>query len=175
MTEDVAIINPAPPKGGPPLPPFVVMAGSLPDLATVCGSLGVDKTGFRSLITSRLYAEKGRGYALVGPLIGAPYAVMLMETLIAWGAQTLLFFGWCGSISSEVHIGDIIVPTGALIDEGTSLHYRMKTGQIAAPGNRITAEITQAMAQKGIPHHTGTIWTTDGFFRETPERVRHFQ
>jgi uridine phosphorylase len=175
MSQDLAIINPAPPKGGPPLPPFVVMAGSLPDLTTVCGNLGVDKTGFRSFITSRLYTEEGRRYALTGPLIGAPYAVMLMETLIAWGAQTLVFLGWCGAISAEVQIGDIIVPTGALIDEGTSLHYRMKTGEMVVPGNRITTKITQEMTRKGISHHTGAIWTTDGFFRETPERVRHFQ
>jgi uridine phosphorylase len=175
MSEDLAIINPAPPKGGAPLPPFVVMAGSLPDLAAICGSLGVDKTGFRSFLTSRLYTEAEQKFALAGPLIGAPYAVMLMETLIAWGAQTLVFFGWCGAISPEVHIGDIIVPTGALIDEGTSLHYRMKTGGMATPGNRITTAITQEMAEKAIPHHTGVIWTTDGFFRETPERVRHFQ
>jgi uridine phosphorylase len=151
------------------------MAGSLPDLATICGSLGVDKTGFRSFLTSRLYSEAGRQFALAGPLIGAPYAVMLMETLIAWGAQTLLFFGWCGAISPEVQVGDIIVPTGALIDEGTSLHYRMKTGGMATPGNRITAAITRELAQKEMAHHSGVIWTTDGFFRETPERVRHFQ
>jgi uridine phosphorylase len=175
MTEDVAIINPAPPKGGPPLPPFGVMAGSLPDLSVLCGNLGVDKNGFRSFITSRLYVEEGRSYTLVGPLIGAPYAVMLMETLIAWGAKKLIFFGWCGAISPEVEIGDILVPTRALIDEGTSLHYRMKTGETAVPGSSITAEITKEMARKEVPFHTGTIWTTDGFYRETPERVRHFQ
>jgi uridine phosphorylase len=175
MTEDVAIINPAPPKGGPPLPPFGVMAGSLPDLSVLCSSLGIDKTGFRSFFTSRLYAGEAGGYALVGPLIGAPYAVMLMETLIAWGAKKLLFFGWCGAISAELRIGDILVPTGAHIDEGTSLHYRMKTGEIALPGNQIFTEITQEMARNQIPYHTGTIWTTDGFYRETPERVEHFQ
>lgn len=175
MTKDLAIINPAPPKGGPPLPPFGVMVGSLPDLSILCGRLGLGKASFRSFITSRLYAGEGRNYALAGPLIGAPYAVMLMETLIAWGAKKLLFLGWCGAISPEVRIGDIIVPAGAHIDEGTSLHYGMKTGEVALPGNRITEEITQEMARKEIPFHTGTIWTTDGFYRETPERVRHFQ
>jgi len=175
MSEDLAIINPAPPSGGPPLPPFGVLAGSLPDLAAICGSLGVNKAGFRSFFTSRLYTEAGQRFALAGPLIGAPYAVMLMETMIAWGAQTLLFFGWCGAISPEVQIGDIIVPTGALIDEGTSLHYRMKTGEMASAGKRITTAITRELARREMAHHTGAIWTTDGFFRETPEAVRHFQ
>jgi uridine phosphorylase len=99
----------------------------------------------------------------------------VMETLIAWGVKTLVFFGWCGAISPKVKIGDILVPTGAIIDEGTSLHYGMKTGETAVPGNRITAEIIQVMDQKEISYHTGTIWTTDGFFRETPEKVGHFQ
>jgi uridine phosphorylase len=170
-----AIINPTAPKGGPPLPPLAVMAGSLPDLSVLCGTLGIEKTGFRSFITSRLYTPKDAPCCLVGPMIGAPYAVMLMETLIAWGARECLFVGWCGSVSPHVRIGDVIVPSGALIDEGTSLHYGMETGDRVLAGERLTAHIARRLTVDGISFHSGDIWTTDGFFRETPERVTRFQ
>lgn len=175
MTEEIAIINPYAPKGGPPLPPLAVLAGNLGDLATVCGNLGIDKSAFRSFITSRLYHQPKSPYALVGPMIGAPYAVMLMETLMAWGSSSFLFFGWCGAVSPDVNIGDIIVPTAAFIDEGTSLHYHGKTGDPAVSGTEITESIIGVLNRSGLPHHRGAIWTTDGFYRETPERVKHFQ
>lgn len=175
MTEPQAIINPAPPKGGPPLPPFAAMVGSLPDLSALCGKLGLDKAGFRSFVNSRLYWAGEGAYALAGPMIGAPYAVMLLETLIAWGAERILFMGWCGAISPAVKIGDILVPTGAIIDEGTSRHYGMASEAITRPGPGITDEIQAALTRNAHPYHTGSIWTTDGFFREIPERVVHFQ
>lgn len=168
-----AVIDPAAPKGGPPLPPLAVMVGSLPDLATLCGNAGVEKTRFRSFLTSRLYIDEG--FALAGPVIGAPYAAMLLETLIAWGARTLLFFGWCGAVSPEVRIGDVIIPTGAMIDEGTSLHYGRTSGDTAYPENRVTDMLTRQLRRQDIPFHTGAIWTTDAIFRETEERVIYFQ
>jgi len=48
---------------------------------------------------------------VVGPFVGAPYAAMLLETLIAWDVEKIIFFGWCGAISHDVKIGDIIIPT----------------------------------------------------------------
>jgi uridine phosphorylase len=175
LNDTTAIVNPESPEGSPPLPSLAVMVGSLPDLTTLCGCTGLNKAGFKSLITSRLYTNEARTFALTGPIIGAPYAVILLETLIARGARTILFLGWCGAISPKVNIGDVIVPTAAVIDEGTSLHYRMKTGDTVFPGNRVTGFITQQLTQQEIPFHTGAIWTTDAIYRETRDRVIHFQ
>lgn len=175
MSDMTAIVNPAAPEGSPPLPPLAVMVGSLPDLTTLCGYAGLKKTGFKSFITSRLYTDEANSFALIGPVIGAPYAVILLEELIARGVRTLLYFGWCGGISPEVQIGDVIVPTAAVIDEGTSLHYQMKTSDTAFAENRVTGFITRHLTQQAIAFHTGTIWTTDAIYRETRKRVVHFQ
>lgn len=170
-----AIINPFPPKGGPFLPPQVAMIGNPFDLAQICDHLAIDKSAFRSFMTSRLYADKSRPYSLIGPMIGAPLAAMILETLIAWGARNFLFFGWCGAISPDVEIGDIIVPTGAWVDEGTSLHYGKKTGELINAGDTIRSQIQTTLRRSETPFHAGKIWTTDGFFRETPEQVTRFQ
>jgi uridine phosphorylase len=111
------------------------------------------------------------GISVTGPMMGAPYAVALMETLIAWGARTLLFFGWCGAISPEVEIGDIIVPTGALIDEGTSLHYGGTTGGISEASVDATQQVKQLLSGSGLTYREGLVWSTDAPFRETPDKI----
>lgn len=60
---------------------------------------------------------------IAGPFMGAPYAVMIMETLIQWGVKKFIFTGWCGSISESLKIGSILIPESAIIDEGVSRHY----------------------------------------------------
>ncbi len=113
--------------------------------------------------------------SLAGPFVGAPYAVMLLETLIAWGTRKILFVGWCGSVSETVKIGDIILPTSALIDEGTSRHYQDKNTQVAYPSDTLLSVLKAGMDQKQIPFHRGPIWTTDAVYRETRHKVSQFQ
>jgi len=118
-----------------------------------------------------LAGDTGHRVSVTGPMMGAPYAVALMETLIAWGARTLLFFGWCGAISPEVGIGDIIVPTGAVIDEGTSLHYGSTGGRVSEPSADATDQIKRLLTARGLSFREGLVWSTDAPFRETPAKV----
>jgi uridine phosphorylase len=104
-------------------------------------------------------------------MMGAPYATALMETLIAWGARTLLFFGWCGAISPDLRIGDVVIPTGAVIDEGTSLHYGGETGRISEASADAREQALQFLSDNDIPHRKGPVWSTDAPFRETPGKV----
>jgi len=112
---------------------------------------------------------------LVGPVMGAPYAVMLLETLHAWGMKKLLFYGWCGSISVGYRSGDIILPDSAIIDEGTSRHYHQQVGASVNPDVGLRTALGTAFDGQSIRHDSGRIWTTDGIYRETPSRVEYFQ
>ncbi len=49
---------------------------------------------------------------------------MVMEKLIVLGARMVLLFGYCGSLQSDVRIGDLFVPTDAVSGEGTSQYYK---------------------------------------------------
>jgi uridine phosphorylase len=103
-------------------------------------------------------------------MVGAPYAVMLAETLIAWGARTLVFLGWCGAISDTLTIGDLVLPTAALVDEGTSRHYIPGASEsIASPS--LFQNAAEACTSQGRVVHSVTVWTTDAVFRETAEKV----
>ena len=125
MNKDDAIINPAAGRNAPKLGPVSLMVASRSDLKILCDLFKINEEAYDNLYLSRLYIISfgDQNFSIVGPMLGAPYATIILETLIAWGANTILFFGWCGAVSGGVAIGDIVVPDGAIIDEGTSRHY----------------------------------------------------
>ncbi|RZB30348.1 MAG: hypothetical protein SRB1_02628 [Desulfobacteraceae bacterium Eth-SRB1] len=177
MKKHDAIVNPAKGKGSLSLGPNAVMVSSESDLQILCNMMNLKKDGFKKLLMSELYTgdKNNTDVTLTGPFIGAPYTVMLLETLIAWGAKKILFLGWCGAVSPYVKIGDIIIPDGAVIDEGTSKHYGKVNGSLAQPSGNISESIKEALKKKGLSFHEGVIWSTDGIYRETREKVEHFQ
>ena len=116
---------------------------------------------------------RDREIFLAGPALGAPQAVMLLENLAAMGARKVFWFGWCGSISSEACIGDLVIPPRALSEEGTSGHYPLPGVRVQAdPG--MTSALHQACTELGEPAKEGAIWTTDAPYRETPSKIRRF-
>jgi purine-nucleoside phosphorylase len=167
-----AIIQPRRGKSSPRLGPVAVLAATEPDVRRLREMLGFSKDPGRPMHISRLYtaSEFFPDICLAGPLVGSPYAVMLAESLIAWGAQSLLFFGWCGAISETVAIGDLVLPTSALIDEGTSRHYGAAASE-SAPSAALAQKLSEVCTLQGINAHSGKVWTTDAPFRETPDKI----
>ena len=177
MPKNEAIVNPAKPKNAPDLGPVAVMAATRTDLFSLCGLFNFDKNDFYRLMISRLYSDRLHpdGVSVTGPFVGAPYAVMLLETLIAWGVRKIIFLGWCGAVSGKVKIGDIILPTAAVIDEGTSTHYgQMDTG-VTRVSSSLVPMIRHVLNENQIDFHAGTIWTTDAVYRETRQQVETHQ
>jgi uridine phosphorylase len=99
---------------------------------------------------------------------------MIAETLIAWGARTLVFVGWCGAVSASVEIGDMVLPTSALIDEGTSRHY-LPDIDASVPSASLAKKLAEMCAANGSRPHQGPVWTTDAPYRETHDKVLGYQ
>ncbi len=175
MNATVPIVRPVCNKRTPKLGPSALMVSSESDLQTLCARLNLSDS--YKLYMSRLFynAKDSQSPALVGPVMGSPYAVMLLEIIHAWGVRNVIFFGWCGSIQETLHTGDIIVPSGALIEEGTSPQYQRPTGTVVNPDEQLSDALESCFAAKQIAFNTGLVWTTDGVFRETPEKVQHFR
>jgi len=105
---------------------------------------------------------------------GAPGCVALAEELASFGMQRALFIGYCGSLQPGVRAGDIIVPTEAVREEGTSFHY-LPADIAARPHQDIQTKIVDYLQRKKVPYHEGTIWTTDAIYRETKGKVERYQ
>ena len=100
--------------------------------------------------------------------VGAPTTVALLEQAVAQGTRSFVVFGTCGALVPNLPHGGVIVPTEAYRDEGTSYHYAESSDYISIATADRTASI---LANLGIPHAAGRVWTTDAFFRETKAGV----
>ncbi len=171
------IVTPVKGKNSTNLGPVAIMVSSQSDLSLLCSLINLDEEKHKNLFISRLYVgNTGKEqFAVVGPLVGSPYAAMLLETLISWGAKKIIFFGWCGAISHDVKIGDIIIPTGAMIDEGTSKHYHQGDNSMSRPSSHILKKTQETFIKAGLTFHEGIIWSTDAIYRETCEKVKYYQ
>lgn len=108
---------------------------------------------------------------LIGPILGAPQAAMVLETLGRRGVGTFASLGWCGAIQPGIDWGDIILPESAFSEEGVSPLYREETGSEPGADPGLTARLQQVMDRRGMDYRTGRIWSTDAPFRETREKV----
>jgi uridine phosphorylase len=153
------------------------MVATQNDLQALCRQFQINAEEYYPLYMSRLYVVSGSGrrFAVVGPLVGAPYAAIILETLIAAGVAKIVFWGWCGAVSGKVKIGDIIVPDGAVIDEGTSRQYGADFASVAQPSTEMQNKIKEALTQHRLGFHEGAVWSTDAIFRETRATVEQFQ
>jgi uridine phosphorylase len=115
-------------------------------------------------------SHKGQEIALVSPGVGAPAAVTSLEVLISLGATQIIGCGGAGIVRAGFDVGHVIVPTGAVRDEGTSYHYAPADVAVV-PHPRALKAIDDVLTEAGVPHDRGLTWTTDAFFRETPAKV----
>jgi uridine phosphorylase len=105
------------------------------------------------------------------PGVGAALAAIHLETAIASGGRAFVACGGAGAVRPGLALGHVVVPTGAVRDEGTSFHYAPPSRTIATDA-AATTHLIDVLRRHDRPHTTGLTWTTDGLFRETPGRIR---
>jgi uridine phosphorylase len=168
-----AIIRPRREKGEPLLGPEAIMVAIPSDLMFMVDLTDAERIVPRTLSPFKLFlARRGKNppLALAGPLLGAPQGVMVMEKLIALGAKRVWVLGWCGSLQPHLLIGDLVIPTTALCEEGTSAHYPVEEGKKRTSA-LLNKRLEDALVEAELPFKKGPVWTTDAIYRETGEKV----
>ena len=103
--------------------------------------------------------------------IGGPSASIAMEELHQLGADTFIRTGTCGGIDLNVKSGDIVVATGAIRYEHTSLEYAPIEFPAVADFD-ITLALRQASEELGYCTHTGVVQCKDSFYgQHSPTRM----
>lgn len=106
--------------------------------------------------------------------VGAALCVAEMEELIAKGVSKFVYMGSCGVLDSSIADGHIIVPTSAMRDEGTSYHYCPPSEEISLSEDCIKS-VVDTLEDLKLPYVKGKVWTTDAFYRETPDKIMRRQ
>jgi len=174
--ENEAVIQPRKGKREEALPTRAILMFTPQDIELLLRQSPLLKKRPHGIYLSNIFVGSHHGVpiAVAGPMLGAPQTVLVLEKLIALGVTGVLAVGWCGSLQPHVGIGDLILPTGAFSEEGTSPHYPM-TDPSPGPAPELLDALRHALKRGTARVHEGRVWSTDAPFRETFKKVIEYQ
>jgi uridine phosphorylase len=118
--------------------------------------------------TGTLLGEK---VSVVSTGIGCPSTAIAVEELIKIGADTFIRVGTSGGIQPGTKTGDIAIVTGAIRDEGTTLHYLPVEFPAVADVDVVYA-LREGAKKLGLPYRIGITQSKDSFYGEVePDRM----
>ncbi len=112
---------------------------------------------------------KGEEIVLCQAPVGAAPSAQILDWLIGYGVREIISAGTCGGLVALPE-STFLVPCKALRDEGTSYHYAPPARFIETDA-RARKAIEEAITDHGMKYQEVVTWSTDGFFRETKEKV----
>lgn len=177
MKNEEAIIQPGKGKSDPDVGPDLIAVMIPEELSHLLSQYEKAEIRSRDYGFFKLYLLPGKGnsrLSLCGPFVGAPQAVMGIEKMIALGTKRIWALGWCGSLQAGLTIGDFLIPTGAISEEGTSKHYPIGNRRIK-PDEGLSCFLEKALQNKGHSAKKGPVWSTDAPYRETQYKVKEYQ
>jgi uridine phosphorylase len=108
--------------------------------------------------------------------MGCPASAIAVEELANIGGQVFIRTGSTGALQPSIDVGDLVIATGAVKNEGTSRMYEpVEFPAVASP------DVTDSLieAARSLKHelrfnyHVGIVATDDAFYAETPEFIQN--
>ena len=120
-----------------------------------------------NIYTGTLLGEK---VSVCSTGIGGPSASIAMEEMVKLGAHTFIRVGTCGGIHLDVMPGDVVVATGAIRYEHTSMEYAPIEFPAVSDFD-IAFALKNAGEELGYRIHTGVVQCKDSFYgQHSPEK-----
>jgi uridine phosphorylase len=121
----------------------------------------------REYLTYRGEVE-GIPVAVTSTGIGCPSAAICVEELCRVGADTLISVGTAGALQPQIEMGDLVIATAAVRDEGTTRQYvPLEYPAVAHP--EMVWSLREAARSLGHRHHVGITHCKDSFYAEEPQ------
>ncbi|ESP88729.1 nucleoside phosphorylase [Candidatus Halobonum tyrrellensis] len=95
--------------------------------------------------------------------IGSPSAAIAVEELARVGADTFVRVGSCGAIQAGMEVGDLVISSGGVRQEGTSDEYVREDYPAVADGEVVSA-LVAAAERLGYDYHVGLTMSADSFY-----------
>ena len=110
----------------------------------------------------------GTRVSVVASGIGGPSTAIAVEELVMLGARTFLRVGTCGSLQKHVKIGDTVISTAAVREEGTTRQYVALEYPAVASWEMVQA-LVQSCHEAKAKVHIGLTHCKDAFYSELPK------
>lgn len=157
------------------LPARCVYAFLNEEIERYANSVGAEKVGefVSATKTYPVYVmeHQGEEICLAQAPVGSASAAQFMDWLIGYGVKKIISAGSCG-VLVDMEENAFLIPIKALRDEGASYHYVAPSRYIEVDRRALTA-IETVLKQASIPYQEVMTWSTDGFYRETPDKVAY--
>lgn len=114
---------------------------------------------------------KGIELCVIQAVVGSASIAMMTDFLIGYGIKKMIACGGCG-VLADIPVGDVIIPVNALRDEGASYHYLPPSRDIDLNLEMVSV-IKKTLDDNDVPYLECKTWTTDAFFRETPDMIKY--
>ena len=121
---------------------------------------------YRSLVGS----FEGIKVLAVSTGIGGASAGIAVEELHNLGVKNMIRIGSCGALQPQVKIGDLILVSGAVRDDGTSKTY-IDPVFPAVPDSNLLFACVSAAKERGYRYHTGIARSHDSFYTDREEEI----
>ncbi|MFB6078712.1 MAG: nucleoside phosphorylase [Halarchaeum sp.] len=108
-------------------------------------------------------AYEGTPISVTSTGIGSPSAAIAVEELSRLGVDTFLRVGSCGAIQPEMAVGDLVITTGAVRQEGTSDEY-VREDYPASADHEVVSALVAAAERLGHDYHVGVTMSADSFY-----------
>ena len=95
--------------------------------------------------------------------IGGPSTAVLLEELVKLGAHTFLRVGNSGGLDPSLALGDLVVTTGAVRDDGTTRSY-VPPEYPAVADHELVGALLAAGRERGARCRAGITWSLDAFY-----------
>lgn len=105
--------------------------------------------------------------------IGGPSLAIAIEELKNIGVDTMIRIGSCGAVQHDIKLGNLIIPSGAVRNEGTSSAY---IGEYypAVPDTELLVSLLKTVRKLDFPYLNGTVRSHDSFYTDEEEEKNSY-
>jgi len=167
--------------------------GSLPPEAEGCSVAVVGFCRFHEMrrklaavpLPERIFSHLGEAHQFVAQvgdskvlalecLYGGPMSATVMEELAHYGINKVVGYGYAGSLTQAIPVGQIVLADSAIVSDGTSREY-LPDAELVYPDGEVARQFRTCAAAAGVTIRKARVWTTDAIYREYPEKVMRWR
>ena len=112
---------------------------------------------------------KGKEVSVMGSGMGMPsIGIYSFELFNYYGCENLIRIGSCGSITTKIKIGDILIAQGACTDSNYAYQYGLCGTYSAISDFDLLRRAVLSAEAHGFSYAVGNVFSTDIFYKEKP-------
>lgn len=153
---------------------YAIMPGDPARLDRIAPYLDdVKEIGFNREYRCMTGTYKGVKILAISTGMGGASTAIAIEELKNIGVEAMIRIGSCGAVQPFVKVGDLVLVSGAVRDDGASQTY-INLKYPAVPDTFLFNYCIQSAEENGFPYHIGFARSHDSFYIDNEDEINEF-